>query len=299
MAFLSPNLESLDLSHDPTNGSTTHATNEFASFAADEPSDTLTFYTLEAQLLALWDQLNELKLEKALLQAQLQIEPSPGKCSNTPCYGVITDCDCPAEEPAPNNEDTFAELKAAERECLEARASYMLKQSVVEDVLIAGPILNAVHAGHNATATERYRTPQTLPNTQNTSNIYIRTLHPLLNRRDILSIASTNLTRSLSSIQTTATNAAAANLTLATTNKDLASQLLALTAELRTRKQTACSNPQFSARIAEQRDEADIAMKRWRSMKSVVAAIVTGSGVDWARDEGLRELVLDDEEEGG
>ena len=299
MAALSPYLESLDLSHDPTNRATTNATNEFASFAADEPSDTLTFYTLEAQLLALWDQLNELKLEKALLQAQLQIKPSAGKCSHTPCYGLITDCDCPAEEPAPNNEDTFAELKAAERECLEARASYMLKQSVVEDVLIAEPILNAVHGGHNATATERYRVPQNLANTQNTSNIYIRTLAPLLDRRDILSIASTNLTRSLSSIQTSATKTAAANLTLANTNKDLASQLLTLTAELRTRKQTACSNPQFSAGIAKQRDEASIAMKRWRSMKSVVAAIVTGSGVDWARDEGLRELVLDDEDEGG
>ena len=31
----------------------------------------------------------------------------------------------------------------------------MLRQSVVEDVLIADPILNAVHSGANATATER------------------------------------------------------------------------------------------------------------------------------------------------
>jgi hypothetical protein len=32
----------------------------------------------------------------------------------------------------------------------------MLRQSIVEDVLIADPILNAVHSGANATATERY-----------------------------------------------------------------------------------------------------------------------------------------------
>ena len=51
--------------------------------------------------------------------------------------------------------ETNAQLEEAERECLEARAAYMLRQSVVEDVLIADPILNAVHSGANATATER------------------------------------------------------------------------------------------------------------------------------------------------
>ena len=50
------------------------------------------------------------------------------------------------------------ELKAAERECLDARAAYMLRQSVVEDVLIADPILKAVHSGANASPTERFVT---------------------------------------------------------------------------------------------------------------------------------------------
>ena len=49
-----------------------------------------------------------------------------------------------------------AQLEEAGRECLEARATYMLRRGIVEDVLIADPILNAVHSGANATATERY-----------------------------------------------------------------------------------------------------------------------------------------------
>ncbi len=47
-------------------------------------------------------------------------------------------------------------MKNAEEEYLEARAAYILRQSVVEDVLIADPILKAVHSGANATHTERY-----------------------------------------------------------------------------------------------------------------------------------------------
>jgi len=38
-----------------------------------------------------------------------------------------------------------------------------------------------------------------------------------------------------------------------------------------------------------------MAKKRWRIMKSVVAAIIAGSGVDWARNNDLRNLVLDEE----
>lgn len=49
-------------------------------------------------------------------------------------------------------------MKIAEKECLEARAKYSLKQSVVEDVLIVHPVLKAVHSGLKATPTERYST---------------------------------------------------------------------------------------------------------------------------------------------
>lgn len=43
----------------------------FADFAAHEAGDTIPFYEAEGQILELWDQLNELKLEQALLEAQM------------------------------------------------------------------------------------------------------------------------------------------------------------------------------------------------------------------------------------
>ncbi len=70
-------------------------------------------------------------------------------------------CSAQADELTPGEQShsaevTAAELKDAEKEYLEARAAYILRQSVVEDVLVTDPILKAVHSGSNATSTERY-----------------------------------------------------------------------------------------------------------------------------------------------
>ena len=59
-------------------------------------------------------------------------------------------------QPPPTDEEVNSQVKIAEKECLEARATYSLKQSVVEDVLIVDPVLKAVHSGLKATPTERY-----------------------------------------------------------------------------------------------------------------------------------------------
>lgn len=42
----------------------------FADLARYKSGDALPFYELEGQILELWDQLNELRLEKALLESQ-------------------------------------------------------------------------------------------------------------------------------------------------------------------------------------------------------------------------------------
>ncbi len=111
----------------------------FADFATDEPGDTTPFYQAEGQVLELWDKMDELKLEQAILEAR-----TTGGCIPSEIHG------------SGSAEVTEADLKEAEKEYLEARAAYVLRQSVVEDVLIADPILKAIHSGANATPTERY-----------------------------------------------------------------------------------------------------------------------------------------------
>lgn len=50
--------------------------------------------------------------------------------------------------------DPHTQIKAAEKDCLEARAAYLLRNSIIENVLVADPILKAIHSGINATPAE-------------------------------------------------------------------------------------------------------------------------------------------------
>ena len=58
----------------------------FAGLAAHESGDTVPFYEAEGQVLALWDQLNELKLEQAILQAPSS--SSSGACARLADYST-------------------------------------------------------------------------------------------------------------------------------------------------------------------------------------------------------------------
>lgn len=60
--------------------------------------------------------------------------------------------------PAPRDEaiaDEVEELRTAERELLEARASYSVRRKVVESVIMTDPTLKAVHSRQHVTHTER------------------------------------------------------------------------------------------------------------------------------------------------
>lgn len=45
----------------------------FAEYALDDSGDTLSLYEIESQILSLYDQLIELRLERALLESQLDL----------------------------------------------------------------------------------------------------------------------------------------------------------------------------------------------------------------------------------
>ena len=62
-------LSATEISEDTVMSTATNAETAFAGLAAHESGDAVPFYEAEGQVLALWDQLNELKLEQALLHA--------------------------------------------------------------------------------------------------------------------------------------------------------------------------------------------------------------------------------------
>lgn len=193
------------------------------------------------------------------------------------------------------DEELDAQVKIAEKECLEARAAYSLKQSVVEDVLMVHPVLKAVHSGLKATATERCLTGG-LDNATH-KLIDSRALHPLIDRRDTLEVAHTNLSSTLQTLLGEAAKLSGDNIRAMEKNRALTATLLALTKKVQAQRDEVTKDWEVNTKLEGLRDDTATARQRWRIMKSVVTAVVAGSGVDWARDDTLRDLVLDEEKD--
>lgn len=80
-------------------------------------------------------------------------------------------------------------------------------------------------------------------------------------------------------------------------NVDLASKVIRLEDELERKKFSYDKeDPETRDSIQTAEGELRSSRQRWRVLKGVTAGIIAGSGVDWGRDDVLRELVLDKED---
>ena len=83
------------------------------------------------------------------------------------------------------------------------------------------------------------------------------------------------------------------NIVIARTNTELATTMIALAEEANTQRKDDIDDP----KVRQQLDELELAMRtsrqRWRIMKGTASATIAGSGIDWARDPKLLEIVLD------
>ena len=82
------------------------------------------------------------------------------------CLGLSTSCNGVSaslptrnsqEEPEFGNEEELQlAVDKAEREAMEARAEYMLRNKIIQSVVIAHPVLKAVHGGSDELFADRY-----------------------------------------------------------------------------------------------------------------------------------------------
>ncbi|KAI9813719.1 MAG: hypothetical protein M1832_006092 [Thelocarpon impressellum] len=227
----------------------------FPRLESADAAGSLPLSAREQRLLDLYDGLERLELEASLHRAQAAVPEGP------------------AEPPAGEPDERVA---AAERELLEAKAGYSLRNNVIEGVLVTDPTLRAVHSGSKATGAER-------------------ALLPRIQRRDVLSTTHTNLSASQASTLAALTTAETEHVMASRRNAESTQTLLRLAEETRTHVEDV-REQRVRAQLGELEREVKIRRSRQRVMKSIVSAVVAGSGVDWARDERLRELVMDDEE---
>lgn len=206
----------------------------------------------ETRVLELYDKLQRLQLEIALITAQKNYTSSASRPQK---------------------------VEDAQDDLLESRARYVLRDQVAENVIMANPILQAVHGGTNASPIER-------------------DLLGVLTERDGASVALADQTTSIKQITEDIMDVQSRTLQLSRQNVDLASQVLSLAGEAEKHKAAAVEDTEQAEQIAQLEQEVKASRQRWRVMKATASAIVAGSGVDWAADEQLRSIVLDEDDDG-
>lgn len=120
-----------------------------------------------------------------------------------------------------------------------------------------------------------------------------RALLRLINRRDILSLAQENLTETHIATLKKLSTVEVENLQLHEKNQELVRELLELTKDDDSWREQ-LDDPELKQQLAELETDHKKSKAKWEIMKSVASAIVVGSGVNWAEDEDLMALVLDE-----
>lgn len=103
----------------------------------------------EMRILEVYDRLEELQLEIALLKAQGVLSQGDWFSFVVKLYNKGLRI---SDEPMDVSEE---ELTTSRQELLKAKATYQVRNNVIKSVLIANPILKAVHGGKNATIAEQ------------------------------------------------------------------------------------------------------------------------------------------------
>ncbi|KAI0841149.1 centromere protein H (CENP-H)-domain-containing protein [Hypoxylon sp. FL0890] len=207
----------------------------------------------ERRILELHDRLQQLQLEIALLTAQKNYD----------------------SDQSPYTED--GSIEAVQKALLDSRSRYVLRDQVVQSVIAANPILQAVHNGTKASPIER-------------------DLLPVLEQRDQSSSTLAQQSTELRALLDEITEVESQSLRLGRENVDLASKLLDLAEQTnRSREEAVNTDPERAAEISRLESQVKLSRQKWRVLKGTASAVVAGSGVDWSRDAELRDIVLDPE----
>jgi hypothetical protein len=82
---------------------------------------------------------------------------------------------------------------------------------------------------------------------------------------------------------------------LSRSNTELAGRMMVLAEQVEGQKKGDITDPEMRGKIEEMEREVRRSRQKWRLMKGVASGVVAGSGMDWARDEKLRALVLEED----
>ncbi|KAF3038720.1 hypothetical protein E8E11_003295 [Didymella keratinophila] len=221
-------------------------------------SDALVFTETENLALELYDQLRELELQQSLLRAQER--------AHVPDVSSLSD------------DDLREQLIAAEREAMEAKAEYELRNRIIHNVLVTDPVLKAVHGGDEASFAEKR-------------------LLPIITESDTVAMLQGRLASRLASSTRALITAEQANIVANQKNRQLSKTMLALAEAMKAQSAEDIEDPKLREQIKTVDKELKESRRRMKTLKGILSAMIVGSGINWAADESLTRLVLDDEDD--
>lgn len=222
-------------------------------YAVDDSRDIVTLSDQEALILQLANQVQEQQLEKALLESAPKLETKPL-----------------------SSNEIEQHLAIAERELLEARATYTVRRKAAQTILMTDPILKAVHL------------KATIPPE--------RALLRLVNRRDVLALVHENLAGTHGRVLKQLSDLEVENLQINRENQELVRQLLELTRQDETWREK-LKDAKMLSQLEKLENDFKSGKVKWDIMKNIASAMVVGSGLNWAEDDQLQALVIDESED--
>jgi hypothetical protein len=81
-------------------------------------------------------------------------------------------------------------------------------------------------------------------------------------------------------------------------NRELAQTMLALAEQMKSQSVQDIEDLQLRQQVDAVEKELRDSRRRAKTLKGILSAMIVGSGINWAADEGLTELVMDYEEDG-
>lgn len=177
------------------------------------------------------------------------------------------------------DEDDSDAVKEARNQLLEAMSLYTLRNGVVTNVLIANPLLRGIHGSTAASPIEQ-------------------DILPWVQARDAASRDVAGQSTAARQILAQLTDTESEVQRAARRNRELAAEVLRLAKEAdrgRVGAGGGGGETAAEAQIAELEKRLAASQQKWRVMKGTASGIVAGSGVDWAADPVLRDVVLDPE----
>ncbi|KIW08105.1 uncharacterized protein PV09_01043 [Verruconis gallopava] len=224
-------------------------------------SDAFRFTELEKKILELWDKIEDLRLERHVLEAQHEAQSSQDE-----------------DLSALSDAEVQTALSQAERDLLTARSTYSIRQNIIQNVLITDPILKSIHLSSNTTSLERR-------------------LLPLVHERDVLTMLSSTLYSRLRKLRQKFYKLETKNIEIIESNRSISKRMLELANDVKIRKIEDVTDERARKQLEDLDAEVRRAAKEWRVWKSVAGAVVVASGIDWAEDPELLEIVMDEEDE--